>query len=106
VLRNQDLEKTHKETRSRDAASIVAYGRQTRSTPTADPRLCADLHCVHGIRLQNNSIIALSQQSPTEPIEGSSPESTARRVSAHDVNCVPWIGVDDCVLCRGTGAPS
>ena len=38
------------------------------------------------IRLQNDSIIALSKQSPTEPIDGSSPESTAGRVNAHEVN--------------------
>ena len=33
---------------------------------------------------------ALSKQSPIEPIEGTSPESRARRVNAHDVNWVPW----------------
>jgi len=41
------------------------------------------------IRLQNDSIMALSKQSPTEPIDGRRPESTARRVNAQDVNCVP-----------------
>jgi hypothetical protein len=29
---------------------------------------------------------ALSKQSPTEPIEGTRPQSIARRVNAHDVN--------------------
>ena len=38
------------------------------------------------IRDQNDSIIALSKQSPTEPIEGSSPESIARCVNAQEVN--------------------
>ena len=38
------------------------------------------------IRDQNDSIIALSKQSPTEPIEGSSPESIARGVNAQEVN--------------------
>jgi hypothetical protein len=37
-----------------------------------------------------DSIIALSKQLPTEPIEGTSPESSARLVNAQDVNCVPW----------------
>jgi hypothetical protein len=32
------------------------------------------------------SITALSKQSPTEPIDGRSPESTARRVNAQEVN--------------------
>ena len=41
------------------------------------------------IRLQNDSIIALSKQLPTEPIKGTSPESSARLVNAHDVNWVP-----------------
>ena len=42
------------------------------------------------MRLQNDSIIALSKQLPTEPIEGTSPESSARLVNAQDVNRVPW----------------
>ena len=44
-----------------------------------------DLHAY-----QNDSTMALSKQSPTEPIEGSSPESTARSVNAQEVNWVPW----------------
>jgi hypothetical protein len=27
---------------------------------------------------------------PTEPIDGSRPDSTARRVKAQELNCVPW----------------
>lgn len=42
------------------------------------------------IRDQNDSTVALSKQSPTEPIEGSSPESTARWVNAHEADWVPW----------------
>ena len=42
------------------------------------------------MRLQNDSMMALSKQSPIEPIDGTNPESIARRVNAHDVNCVPW----------------
>jgi hypothetical protein len=42
------------------------------------------------MRLQKDSMTALSKQSPTEPIDGSNPESIARRVKAQDVNCVPW----------------
>jgi hypothetical protein len=38
------------------------------------------------IRDQNASIMALSQQSPTEPIEGTSPESLARWVNAQEAN--------------------
>jgi len=38
------------------------------------------------IRLQNDSIMALSKQLPTDPIEGRSPESIARRVNAQEVN--------------------
>ena len=38
---------------------------------------------------QNESMTALSKQSPTEPIDGSSPESIARRVKVQEVNCVP-----------------
>jgi hypothetical protein len=41
-------------------------------------------------RLQKASMTALSKQSPTVPIEGTSPESSARCVNAQDVNCVPW----------------
>lgn len=36
------------------------------------------------IRDQKDSIIALSKQSPIEPIDGTSPESSALRVKAHD----------------------
>ena len=42
------------------------------------------------IWLQNDSMTALSKQSPTEPIDGRRPESIARRVNAQEVNCVPW----------------
>jgi hypothetical protein len=42
------------------------------------------------IRLQNDSIIALSKQLPTVPIESMRPESSARLVNAQDVNWVPW----------------
>ena len=36
-----------------------------------------------------DSIIALSTQSPMEPIEGSRPEALARWVKAQDPNCTP-----------------
>ncbi len=39
-------------------------------------------------RLRNDSMTALSKQSPTEPIEGRRPEWRARLVNAHEVNCV------------------
>lgn len=39
------------------------------------------------MRDQNDSIIALSKQSPIEPIDGTSPESSACRVKDHNVNC-------------------
>ena len=42
------------------------------------------------IRDQNDSMTALSKQSPTEPIDGTRPESSARRVNAQDVNWVSW----------------
>ncbi len=42
------------------------------------------------MRAQNDSTTALSKQSPIEPIDGTSPESTALRVNAHEVNWVPW----------------
>ncbi len=42
------------------------------------------------MRLQNDSIIALSKQLPTDPIDESNPESIARLVNIQDVNCVPW----------------
>src|SRR3954447_23828514 len=42
------------------------------------------------IRDQNASIIALSQQSPTDPIEGSSPDFRARSVNVQAVNWLPW----------------
>jgi hypothetical protein len=38
------------------------------------------------ILAQNDSTTALSKQSPIEPIEGTSPESMARRVNAQEVN--------------------
>lgn len=42
------------------------------------------------ILLQKDSMTALSKQSPTEPMDGNNPESTARRVKAHEVNWVAW----------------
>lgn len=39
---------------------------------------------------QNDSIIALSQKSPIEPIDGTSPERLTRFVKAQKVNCAPW----------------
>ena len=39
------------------------------------------------IRAQNDSTIALSKQSPIDPIDGRSPDSCALRVNTHDVNC-------------------
>src|ERR1035437_10236799 len=47
------------------------------------------------IRLQNDSIIALSKQLPTAPIEGMSPESSARLVNAQLVNSGALVRVDD-----------
>jgi hypothetical protein len=38
------------------------------------------------IRDQNASIIALSYQSPTDPIDGTSPDRLARSVNAQEVN--------------------
>lgn len=42
------------------------------------------------IRPQKGSIIALCQQSPIDPIDGTNPERLARSVRAHEVNCTPW----------------
>lgn len=42
------------------------------------------------IRAQSDSTMALSKQSPTDPIDGRSPDSCARRVNAHDM-CVKRI---------------
>ncbi len=42
------------------------------------------------IRAQNDSINALSKQSPTDPIEGTRPDWRARSVNAQDVKGVPW----------------
>ncbi|WP_243725871.1 hypothetical protein, partial [Actinomadura rubrisoli] len=39
---------------------------------------------------QNDSIIALSKQSPTVPIEPSDPASRRRLANVQDVNCAPW----------------
>jgi hypothetical protein len=36
---------------------------------------------------QNDSIIALSQQSPIDPLDGSKPDARARSVRAQEVNC-------------------
>jgi hypothetical protein len=44
------------------------------------------------MRDQNDSMTALSKQAPMEPIEGSSPESTAQRVNAQEVNWADSIG--------------
>ena len=41
------------------------------------------------MRDQNASIIALSSQSPTDPIDGTSPDCLARSVNAQEVNWVP-----------------
>jgi hypothetical protein len=46
------------------------------------------------IRLQNDSITALSKRSPTEPIDGTSPELSARRVNSHEVNWGALIRMD------------
>ena len=42
------------------------------------------------ILAQNDSTTAISKQSPIDPMDGMRPESSARRVNVHDVNCVPW----------------
>ena len=36
------------------------------------------------------ALVALSKQSPTEPIEGRTPDSRQRIPKAIDVYCVPW----------------
>jgi hypothetical protein len=43
-------------------------------------------------RPQKDSITALSQQSPIDPIEGTSPEARARSVKAQEVNCASSTG--------------
>ncbi len=50
------------------------------------------------ILLQKDSMNALSKQSPTDPIDGSRPESTARRVNAQGVNWVNSSGRRNAVL--------
>jgi hypothetical protein len=42
------------------------------------------------IRDQNASIMELSKQSPTLPIDGTNPDALARSVNAQDPNCTPW----------------
>ena len=54
-----------------------------RAPPTAVQQV--DLHPG-----QNDSTMALSKQSPVEPIEGRSPDRLARSVNAQEVNWVPW----------------
>ena len=39
---------------------------------------------------QNDSIIELSKQSPTDPIDGTSPAARTRCPNAHEVYCEPW----------------
>ena len=41
------------------------------------------------MRDQNGSIMELSKQSPTLPIDGTGPEAFARSVNAQDPNCTP-----------------
>ena len=53
------------------------------------------------IRDQNDSTIALSKQSPTEPIDGNRPESTARWVNAQEVNWPDSIGGRNTGLLEG-----
>lgn len=53
------------------------------------------------MRDQNDSIIALSKQSPIEPIDGTRPESSARRVKAHEVNWPDSIGGRNAGLLEG-----
>ena len=42
------------------------------------------------MRAQNDSITALSKQSPTDPMDGTRPGWRARSPNAQDVNWVPW----------------
>ncbi len=52
------------------------------------------------IRAQNDSIVALSKQSPTIPMDGTRPDSRARWVNAQEVNWVPW---SECITVPGSG---
>ena len=52
------------------------------------------------MRAQNDSIKALSKQSPTVPMDGTSPESWARWVNAQEANWVPW---SECITVPGWG---
>ncbi len=52
------------------------------------------------IRAQNDSMVALSKQSPTVPMDGTRPDSRARWVNAQEVNWVPW---SECMTVPGSG---
>jgi hypothetical protein len=45
---------------------------------------------------------ALSKQSPTEPIDGSRPESVARRVNAQELNLRALVTMNDGLAVRPT----
>ena len=71
---------------------LCQISRYSKIALASSRRVCQRLRspsstCIRG---QNDSTIALSKQSPTEPIDGNSAESTARRVNAQEVNWVPW----------------
>ena len=52
------------------------------------------------MRAQNDSMVALSKQSPTVPMDGTSPDSRARWVNAQEANWVPW---SECITVPGSG---
>src|SRR5277367_2808115 len=59
----------------------------------ASSRVVAHLRVLRSstcIRAQNDSIAALSKQSPTVPKEASSPQRRTFSPKLQDVNCVPW----------------
>jgi hypothetical protein len=56
------------------------------STLVCQRRVLSSSTC---IRDQNASITALSKQSPTDLIDGTSPDWRARSVNDQEVNCVP-----------------
>lgn len=96
-----------------DRASAADCSRRDHGIGRGTARPTAQIADVRGrshcIRLQNDSIIALSKQSPTEPIDGSSPESTAPRVLQRfrsRASSATSHGAGDCGTARVRGSTS
>ncbi len=77
--------------RRRRLCQISRYSKIALASSRRVRQLCR-LSSSTCMRDQNASIMELSKQSPTLPIDGTNPHALARSVKAHDPNCLGSTG--------------